>query len=277
MEISSHALDLRRADGIHVAVAVFTNLTQDHLDFHPDMEAYFQAKRLLFSSPLTRGADRQRRRRVRAPAGRGVPRHASPSRSTRAADYRAVDVRSGLGGLASSPPSRRTASSPSRIGLPGRFNVLNALGAWAAARRARRAGGGDRAALRRRRRACPGASSRSTRASRSRCSSTTRTRPDSLENALRAARELATGARDRRVRRRRRPRPRQAPADGRDRGARGGRGDRHLRQPALGGPGRDHRRDPRRHRGPRRASRSRRTAAPRSAAPSGSPRRATWS
>src|SRR3954464_1532756 len=53
MEISSHALELRRADGIHVAVAVFTNLTQDHLDFHPDMEAYFQAKRLLFASPLT--------------------------------------------------------------------------------------------------------------------------------------------------------------------------------------------------------------------------------
>src|SRR5688572_4907010 len=54
MEVSSHALELRRADGIHVAVAVFTNLTQDHLDFHPDMEAYFQAKRRLFASPLTR-------------------------------------------------------------------------------------------------------------------------------------------------------------------------------------------------------------------------------
>src|SRR5215210_2057090 len=54
VEISSHALELRRADGIHVAVAVFTNLTQDHLDFHPDMEAYFAAKRLLFASPLTR-------------------------------------------------------------------------------------------------------------------------------------------------------------------------------------------------------------------------------
>src|SRR5215217_6343037 len=50
MEISSHALELRRADRIHVAVAVFTNLTQDHLDFHPTMEAYFQAKRRLFAS-----------------------------------------------------------------------------------------------------------------------------------------------------------------------------------------------------------------------------------
>src|SRR3954447_8087864 len=53
MEISSHALELRRADGVHVAVAVFTNLTQDHLDFHPTMEDYFQAKRRLFASPLT--------------------------------------------------------------------------------------------------------------------------------------------------------------------------------------------------------------------------------
>src|SRR5918996_430152 len=48
MEISSHALELRRADGIHIAVAVFTNLTQDHLDFHPTMEEYFLAKRRLF-------------------------------------------------------------------------------------------------------------------------------------------------------------------------------------------------------------------------------------
>ena len=53
MEISSHALELRRADGIHVAVAIFTNLTQDHLDFHPTMEDYFLAKRRLFASPLT--------------------------------------------------------------------------------------------------------------------------------------------------------------------------------------------------------------------------------
>src|SRR6185503_17664861 len=44
MEISSHALELKRATGIHVAAAVFTNLTQDHLDFHPTMEDYFQAK-----------------------------------------------------------------------------------------------------------------------------------------------------------------------------------------------------------------------------------------
>ncbi len=52
MEVSSHALELRRTDAIEFAVAVFTNLTQDHLDFHPTMEDYFRAKRLLFASRL---------------------------------------------------------------------------------------------------------------------------------------------------------------------------------------------------------------------------------
>src|SRR4051794_10351571 len=50
MEVSSHALALHRADAIHWAVAIFTNLTQDHLDFHPTMEDYFLAKRRLFES-----------------------------------------------------------------------------------------------------------------------------------------------------------------------------------------------------------------------------------
>jgi UDP-N-acetylmuramoyl-L-alanyl-D-glutamate--2,6-diaminopimelate ligase len=48
MEVSSHALALRRADSIHFAGAVFTNLTRDHLDFHVNMEDYFAAKRRLF-------------------------------------------------------------------------------------------------------------------------------------------------------------------------------------------------------------------------------------
>ena len=132
MEISSHALELRRADGIHVAAAVFTNLTQDHLDFHPDMEAYFQAKRLLFASPLTRArianADDEYGRRL----AREFPGTATFALDAEA-DYRAVDVQQSFTG------SRFTAVTPDgefdvRIGLPGRFNVLNALGAWAAAR-----------------------------------------------------------------------------------------------------------------------------------------------
>ncbi len=50
MEVSSHALEQGRVDGIHFASAVFTNLTQDHLDYHKDMEQYFQAKSLLFKN-----------------------------------------------------------------------------------------------------------------------------------------------------------------------------------------------------------------------------------
>ncbi len=48
MEVSSHALALRRVDGMEFAAGVFTNLTRDHLDFHGDMETYFHVKRRLF-------------------------------------------------------------------------------------------------------------------------------------------------------------------------------------------------------------------------------------
>ena len=49
MEVSSHALKLNRADDIEPDAAVFTNLTRDHMDFHPDFEDYFESKRRLFS------------------------------------------------------------------------------------------------------------------------------------------------------------------------------------------------------------------------------------
>ena len=71
MEVSSHALELRRADSLRFATVAFTNLTQDHLDFHPDMEAYYLAKRRLFDDRCARapstwatptaGASRERR------------------------------------------------------------------------------------------------------------------------------------------------------------------------------------------------------------------------
>ena len=48
MEVSSHALALRRVDDLRFAAGIFTNLTRDHLDFHGDMETYFAAKRRLF-------------------------------------------------------------------------------------------------------------------------------------------------------------------------------------------------------------------------------------
>src|SRR5512143_3234456 len=50
MEVSSHALDLRRVAGMRCAAAIFTNLTRDHLDYHHDMETYFAAKRRLFET-----------------------------------------------------------------------------------------------------------------------------------------------------------------------------------------------------------------------------------
>ncbi len=52
MEASSHGLDQRRMDGVRLAAAGFTNLTQDHLDYHHTMEAYFQAKAALFTRVL---------------------------------------------------------------------------------------------------------------------------------------------------------------------------------------------------------------------------------
>ncbi|MDA0182025.1 UDP-N-acetylmuramoyl-L-alanyl-D-glutamate--2,6-diaminopimelate ligase [Solirubrobacter phytolaccae] len=131
MEISSHALELKRADAIHVAAAVFTNLTQDHLDFHPTMEAYFQAKRLLFASPLTRtkivNADDAYGRRL-------IEEFDCVTFAIEAeADYRAVAVQTDATGcdfVAVTPDG----DFPARVPIPGRFNVLNALGAWAAAR-----------------------------------------------------------------------------------------------------------------------------------------------
>lgn len=52
MEVSSHAIEMHRADALRFAVAVFTNLTRDHLDFHRTMENYFAAKEKLFSGAL---------------------------------------------------------------------------------------------------------------------------------------------------------------------------------------------------------------------------------
>ncbi len=133
MEISSHALELRRADGIHVAVAVFTNLTQDHLDFHPDMEAYFRAKRRLFAdlAPRTRIAN------VDDPSGRRLadefPDTVRIGIDAEDAHWRATDVRSGVAGSCfklRAPEGEWAVETP----LPGRFNVLNVLGALAACR-----------------------------------------------------------------------------------------------------------------------------------------------
>ena len=58
MEMSSHALEQERVWGIPVDVAIFTNLTQDHLDYHGTMEKYFAAKARLFEGVGTAAAAR---------------------------------------------------------------------------------------------------------------------------------------------------------------------------------------------------------------------------
>lgn len=77
MEVSSHALALRRVDGVRFGAGVFTNLTRDHLDFHGDTEGYFLAKRRLFemlpeAAPAVLNADDPRGRSLVKLAGRPV-------------------------------------------------------------------------------------------------------------------------------------------------------------------------------------------------------------
>ena len=128
MEVSSHALELGRADAIHWAVAVFTNLTQDHLDFHPTMEAYFAAKRRLFTAGPEVSVIN-----IDDPYGRRLadehPGAVTYGIESADAVLRAEDVRFDLRGA-----SFRLGGTAFTLPLPGRFNVLNALAAIGAAR-----------------------------------------------------------------------------------------------------------------------------------------------
>jgi len=126
MEVSSHAMTLHRADAIHFEVAIFTNLTQDHLDFHKDMEDYFLAKRKLFEmGPKTAIVN------VDDPYGRRLADEfecVTFSAEGAEADYSARDVSFDAGGARFS-----VGEIDLRTALPGHFNVANALGAFAAA------------------------------------------------------------------------------------------------------------------------------------------------
>jgi UDP-N-acetylmuramoyl-L-alanyl-D-glutamate--2,6-diaminopimelate ligase len=129
MEVSSHALELGRVAGIRFACRVFTNLTQDHLDFHETMDAYFAAKRRLFEEPglSVVNVDDEYGRRIAAEVGAvtfGIERDA---------DYRARAIEFDVMGsrfLLESPQGELRIESP----LPGLFNVQNVLGAVAAVR-----------------------------------------------------------------------------------------------------------------------------------------------
>jgi UDP-N-acetylmuramoyl-L-alanyl-D-glutamate--2,6-diaminopimelate ligase len=132
MEVSSHALELRRTAGIRFAVSVFTNLTQDHLDFHPTMEDYFLAKRRLFAAGDDAGI---RVAGVDDPYGRRLADEFAGTTTfalDREADYRATDVRSDWAGSTFTVRTPGGTAHAVALPLPGRFNVENALAAWAA-------------------------------------------------------------------------------------------------------------------------------------------------
>jgi UDP-N-acetylmuramoyl-L-alanyl-D-glutamate--2,6-diaminopimelate ligase len=130
MEVSSHALALHRADSIRFDAAVFTNLSQDHLDFHADMEDYFAAKRLLFEAAPGAAVIN-----VDDPYGRRLAAEIDCltfSAEGASADFGAAEVELGPSG-ASFVVVSAEGSVPVSTRLPGHFNVSNALAALAAA------------------------------------------------------------------------------------------------------------------------------------------------
>ncbi|MBV9080197.1 MAG: UDP-N-acetylmuramoyl-L-alanyl-D-glutamate--2,6-diaminopimelate ligase [Elusimicrobia bacterium] len=131
MEVSSHALALNRVDTVRFAVAVFTNLTQDHLDFHKTMEDYFQAKARLFKrrEPVKSAVniDDEYGRRLAAELPSPLTYGFSP-----AAALRADDPQSDLMGLRFTlrfPSGRSHAVSNNLLGRHNIQNCLSAAGA----------------------------------------------------------------------------------------------------------------------------------------------------
>ncbi|TDC24337.1 UDP-N-acetylmuramoyl-L-alanyl-D-glutamate--2,6-diaminopimelate ligase [Streptomyces sp. 8K308] len=131
MEVSSHALVMGRVDGCVFDVAVFTNLSPEHLDFHQDMEDYFRSKAQLFTAARAKvgvvNLDDEYGRRLAAEARIPVTTYSAEGHPD--ADWRAEGV--AVGPLGSTftvigPEGQRvSAAAP----LPGPFNVANALAA----------------------------------------------------------------------------------------------------------------------------------------------------
>ncbi|MBO1415731.1 UDP-N-acetylmuramoyl-L-alanyl-D-glutamate--2,6-diaminopimelate ligase [Streptomyces sp. FH025] len=131
MEVSSHALVFGRTDGVAYDVALFNNLTPEHLDFHPDMEDYFQAKARLFQPGKSRrgvvNLDDQYGRRLAAEAE--IPVTTFSAAGDAGADWRAVDVKLGPIGSTFRVLGPDGAQADAAVPLPGPFNVSNALAA----------------------------------------------------------------------------------------------------------------------------------------------------
>jgi UDP-N-acetylmuramoyl-L-alanyl-D-glutamate--2,6-diaminopimelate ligase len=131
MEATSHGSALRRLDQVRFSVLVFTNLSRDHLDFHRDMEDYFEAKRRLFFGDdpppaAVNVADAHGRRLADELRGRDAP--LLTYGLVRDADVRPDDLDAAPGALL------RVGGLELRTPLRGRFNVENVLGTVAAAR-----------------------------------------------------------------------------------------------------------------------------------------------
>jgi UDP-N-acetylmuramoyl-L-alanyl-D-glutamate--2,6-diaminopimelate ligase len=141
MEVSSHALELGRVKGIHFRSGLFTNLTQDHLDYHKTMEAYETAKGLLFSR-LGNGFSADPKDRQYAILNVDDAASQTFNKLTAAqvitygiendCDVRATDIRITAKGTEFQLASFAGEASFS-MKLVGKFNVYNALGAIAAA------------------------------------------------------------------------------------------------------------------------------------------------
>jgi UDP-N-acetylmuramoyl-L-alanyl-D-glutamate--2,6-diaminopimelate ligase len=134
MEVSSHALAYGRTLGIRYDVAAFTNLSQDHLDFHPTLEDYFEAKAKLFTPQYTAFAvinadDPYGLRLIGRVKEQGVPYWTYSEHGAEGADWRVGAVALGPDG------SRFTLTGPdafageASVRLPGEFNVENAVAA----------------------------------------------------------------------------------------------------------------------------------------------------
>jgi UDP-N-acetylmuramoyl-L-alanyl-D-glutamate--2,6-diaminopimelate ligase len=134
MEVSSHALSQGRPLGCLYDVAVFTNLTQDHLDYHKDMEEYFEAKALLFSDQYLRGRaivnqdDAYGRRLIERLNGRVWTYSTEAYNAETPADLYISDVTYTAGGVSGrlhTPAGTVEFRSP----LVGQFNIANLLAA----------------------------------------------------------------------------------------------------------------------------------------------------
>ena len=129
MEVSSHSLSLGRVAGTSFDVAVFTNLSQDHLDFHADLEDYFRAKASLFMPPVMGVVNIDDKYGRRLAASGLVPITTFSAAGQPEADWRAVDVRSGADGSTFRVIGPGGVEADVSAGLAGVFNVANALGA----------------------------------------------------------------------------------------------------------------------------------------------------